>query len=545
MRTRPSCRAWDEWLTNGDGLRRQLIIIARDRLAIVAADGVFSYQDLAATSTSVADVLKEGRDLAEARIAFLVPPSFAFVAVQHGIWRAGGIAVPLAVSHPPAELDHVVRDSGASIVVGSGRQADALAEIATRHGARFIRTPDLLAGNGDSPRFAENGDSPGFSENGDRSDSAQSVDSAGLPKNGDSPRFLETGTVPVIAAERRAMILYTSGTTGKPKGVVMTHGNIAAQMASLIEAWEWTSEDRALSVLPLHHVHGLINVVGCALAAGASCEILPQFETEPTWERLASGDVTVFSAVPTIYHRLIASWNAAPPGVQRMRSEGARRVRLMMSGSAALPRMILDRWREITGHTLLERYGMTELGMALSNPLHGERRPGLVGTPLPGVEVRMVDDELEVRGPGVFREYWQRPRETAEAFHDGWFRTGDVAGIEDGAYRLLGRRSVDIIKTGGFKVSALEIEEALREHPSIGDCSVTAAPDEEWGERIEATVELRTGCDLTLAELQEWSRSRLARYKIPRRLYITTALPRNAMGKVVKTRAVPDGTKPA
>ena len=507
---------------------------------------MFSYQDLAATSASVADVLTEiAGSLNEARVAFLVPPSFAFVAVQHGIWRAGGIAVPLAVSHPPAELDHVVRDSGASIVVGSGRQAEALAEIATRYGARFIRTPDLLAGNGDSPPFAENGDSPGFSENGDRSDFSQSVDSAGFPKKGDSPPFLETGTVPVFSAGRRAMILYTSGTTGKPKGVVTTHGNIAAQMASLIDAWEWTSEDRALSVLPLHHVHGLINVVGCALAAGASCEILPQFETEPAWERLASGDVTVFSAVPTIYHRLIASWDAAPARMQRARSEGARQVRLMMSGSAALPRKTLDRWREITGHTLLERYGMTELGMALSNPLHGERRPGFVGTPLPGVEVRLVDDELEVRGPGVFREYWQRPDETTQAFHEGWFRTGDMAEIDSGAYRLLGRRSVDIIKTGGFKVSALEIEDALREHPSIADCSVTGAPDEEWGERIEVTVELRRDCDLTLGDLQEWSRSRLARYKIPRRLYITTALPRNSLGKVVKTAAVADGTNPA
>jgi malonyl-CoA/methylmalonyl-CoA synthetase len=525
-------------------LRRQWTI-ARDRLAIVAADGVFSYQDLAATSASVADVLTERGDLADARVAFLVPPSFAFVAVQQGIWRAGGIAVPLAVSHPPAELDHVVRDSGASIVVGSGRQAEALAEIATRHAARFIRTPDLLAGNGDSPPFPENGDSPGFRQKGDRRDSSQNKDSVGFREKGDSPRFPETGTVPLFPPDRRAMILYTSGTTGKPKGVVTTHANIAAQMASLIKAWEWTSEDRALSVLPLHHVHGLINVVGCALAAGASCEILPQFETEPAWERLASGDVTVFSAVPTIYHRLTASWDAAPARMQRARSEGAGRVRLMMSGSAALPRKTLDRWREITGHVLLERYGMTELGMVLSNPLHGERRPGFVGTPLPGVDVRMVDDELEVRGPGVFREYWQRPDETAAAFHDGWFRTGDVAAVEHGAYRLLGRRSVDIIKTGGFKVSALEIEDTLREHPSIAECSVTAAPDEEWGERVEVTVELRKDRDLTLGELQEWSRSRLARYKIPRRLYITTALPRNALGKIVKTSAVSDGTKPA
>jgi malonyl-CoA/methylmalonyl-CoA synthetase len=328
-------------------------------------------------------------------------------------------------------------------------------------------------------------------------------------------------------------MLYTSGTTGKPKGVVTTHANLAAQIGSLLEAWEWTADDRTLLVLPLHHVHGLINVVGCALAAGASCEILPQFETEPAWERLASGDITVFTAVPTIYHRLIASWDAAPPTIQRARTAGARRVRLMMSGSAALPRTTLDRWREITGHTLLERYGMTELGMALSNPLHGERRPGFVGAPLPGVDVRLVDGELQVRGAGVFLEYWRRPEETRAAFDDGWFRTGDVAVLEHGAYRLLGRSSVDIIKTGGFKVSALEIEEAIRQHPAVGDCAVIGEPDEEWGERVVALIELKHGATLALDELQGWIKPRLAPYKVPRALRCGP-LPRNAMGKVIK-----------
>jgi malonyl-CoA/methylmalonyl-CoA synthetase len=274
-------------------------------------------------------------------------------------------------------------------------------------------------------------------------------------------------------------------------------------------------------------------VLGCALAAGASCEILPQFETEPAWERLASGEITVFSAVPTIYHRLIGSWDAAPPALQRARSDGARRARLMMSGSAALPKTTMDRWRQITGHTLLERYGMTELGMVLSNPLHGERRPGFVGMPLPGVDVRLVDDEIQVRGPGVFLEYWGRPAETREAFDGTWFRTGDVAVVEGGAYRLLGRRSVDIIKTGGYKVSALEIEEAIRDHPAVADCAVAGEPDEEWGERIMAAVELRPGCALALDELQAWIRPRLAPYKIPRGLRCGP-LPRNAMGKVIK-----------
>ncbi|HEX6464837.1 MAG TPA: acyl-CoA synthetase [Vicinamibacterales bacterium] len=471
--------------------------IPADRLAIIAADGVFSHLDLAETADRVACALRTtgaapGADLAEARVAFLVPPSFAHVVISRAIWLAGGIAVPLAVSHPPAELEHVIRDSQASIVVGSGWKAEALEAISVSVGARFLRTPDLIA-----------------------------QDVPHLPKV-------------TISPDRRALIVYTSGTTGKPKGVVTTHGNVAAQIASLLEAWEWTSDDRALLVLPLHHVHGIINVLGCAIAAGAACEMLPQFDVEAAWERLASGEVTVFSAVPTIYTRLIDSWQGAPAHVRRARSAGAGRARLMMSGSAALPIGTLDRWREITGHTLLERYGMTEIGMALSNPLHGERRPGFVGGPLPGVDVRLVEGELEVRGPGVFCEYWGRPEETHASFHDGWFRTGDTAVVEGGAYRLLGRTNTDIIKTGGFKVSALEIEAALREHPLIRDCAVVGIPDSDWGERVCAAVEVIENATLPSGELQQWLKARLAAYKVPKSILAVDDLPRNAMSKVVK-----------
>jgi malonyl-CoA/methylmalonyl-CoA synthetase len=177
---------------------------------------------------------------------------------------------------------------------------------------------------------------------------------------------------------------------------------------------------------------------------------------------------------------------------------------------------------------------MTETGMILSNPLHGERRPGTVGTPLPGVEVRLADGEIEVRGPGVFSEYWRRPDETRDAFNDGWFRTGDVAVIEGGAYRLLGRSSTDIIKTGGYKVSALEIEDAVRDHPAVADCAVIGAPDDEWGQLVRAFVELRAGAALTLDDLRETLRARLAPYKLPRDLQLVDSLPRNAMGKVNK-----------
>jgi malonyl-CoA/methylmalonyl-CoA synthetase len=250
-------------------------------------------------------------------------------------------------------------------------------------------------------------------------------------------------------------------------------------------------------------------------------------------------------AVPTIYRKLIAAWDAAPDERRRSWSAGSAGLRLMVSGSAALPVQTLERWRDISGHTLLERYGMTELGMVLSNPLHGERRPGFVGTPLPGVEVRLVDDvgqpvpagtpgEIEVRGGGVFLEYWGRPEATREAFRDGWFRTGDMAVLEHGGYRMLGRTSVDIIKTGGYKVSALEIEEVLRTHPDVAECAVVGLEDLEWGERVAVAVELREGRSLDLETLKSWARERLAPYKIPRQLRVVSGLPRNAMGKVTK-----------
>jgi malonyl-CoA/methylmalonyl-CoA synthetase len=220
-------------------------------------------------------------------------------------------------------------------------------------------------------------------------------------------------------------------------------------------------------------------------------------------------------------------------------------MRLMMSGSAALPRTMLDRWKEITGHVLLERYGMTEVGMALSNPLHGERRPGFVGQPLPGVSARVVEGELQLKGPGVFSEYWRQPDCTRDAFVDGWFRTGDAAVVEDGSFRLLGRSSVDILKTGGHKISALEIEEVLRTHSAIAECVVVGVDDVEWGQRVCCAAELVPGTSLDLDELKDWARPRLAPYKIPRDLACVVQLPRNAMGKVVKAEVARLFVRPA
>jgi malonyl-CoA/methylmalonyl-CoA synthetase len=473
------------------------------RIAIISDGRRYSYEELDEASRRVAGaLLGDNEDLNQTRVAFLVSPGFAYAAVQRGIWRAGGVAVPLAVSHPPAELEYVICDAAASVVVADAAFRDVAAPLARAARARFLAADTAL----------------------------RAAPSDGLPH---------------LGSNRRAMIIYTSGTTGRPKGVVSTHEIIGSQIASLVNAWGWTPADHLLLVLPLHHVHGIINGLGCALAVRAVCEMPARFDASEVWQRLGSGEVTIFTAVPTIYHRLIAAWDDAPPDVQRRWTDGVAALRLMMSGSAALPVQTLERWREISGHTLLERYGMTEIGMALSNPLQGERRPGSVGVPLPSVEVRLVDEsgievpegsagELEVRGPTVFLEYWQRADETDAAFRDGWFRTGDVAVREDGSYRLLGRTSVDIIKTGGFKVSALEIEEVLRTHPAILECAVVGIGDAEWGERVSAAVELRPGAGLSLGELQNWAKERLAPYKIPRALQPVAALPRNAMGKVTK-----------
>ncbi len=474
--------------------------------AITDVKGSYTYDALLDASARVAAALLGARrDLEEAPVVFLAAPGFAWAAMQWGIWRAGGMAVPLPLNAPVPEIEYLLDDAGPITTMFDAAQQNPLAEVAAKR-----RIPALL-----------------FSE-------ANASSKVPLPQ---------------IENDRRALMLYTSGTTAHPKGVVTTHAQIKAQITSLIEAWEWSASDVTLLCLPLHHVHGIINVLSCALWAGAVCELLPRFDAEAVWERIASGRLSVFMAVPTIYTKLIEAWDAGSPERQALLSRACRQLRLMVSGSAALPNSVLERWRKISGHTLLERYGMTEVGMALSNPLRGERVPGAVGTPLPGVEVRLVDEagspvaagrpgEIEVRGPGVFKEYWNKPEATRQAFREGWFRTGDMAVIENGFYRILGRTSVDIIKTGGHKVSALEIEEVLREHPSISECAVVGVPDPTWGERVGTAVVLRQGHSLPLESLREWAGARLASHRLPSRLLVLDALPRNAMGKVTKPAVV-------
>jgi malonyl-CoA/methylmalonyl-CoA synthetase len=464
---------------------------------------VHTYQNLLDLSEVLAcALLRNSEDLNEARVALLVPAGFDYVAAQWAIWRAGGIKVPICLSATEPEWEYALRDAGASTVMADATISARIGPLCRRLGVHLLEI--------------------------DRITSAPAR------------------TLPVIAPKRRAMIVYTSGTTSKPKGVVTTHANIQAQIESLVEAWKWSAADRIPLFLPMHHVHGITNVTLCALWAGALIEPFARFDLPVILDRVRADAYTLFMAVPTIYVKLIQALEAASPGDREAMAGSFARIRLMVSGSAALPASVHERWTALTGQKLLERYGMTEIGMALSNPYDGERRPGMVGQPLPGVVVRLKSEsgvtvtgenepgEIQVRGPGVFRMYWNRPVVSTESFDDGWFRTGDMAVVERGYYRILGRLSVDIIKSGGYKLSALEIETTLLEHPHIRECAVIGVPDDTWGETVAVAVVLRDGATLDIDSLRNWCRNRLSVYKIPKRLLIAQELPRNAMGKLTK-----------
>jgi malonyl-CoA/methylmalonyl-CoA synthetase len=493
---------------SADG-RADLIARARahgSRVAVVDAGGEHRFDVLLARSVAIAQSLRGTANWREGRpVPLLVEPDARWPAALFAIWQAGGVAVPLGLHQPGPELERLLQDLDAEVAVVS---ADLRCRLES-HGVELVAAEPTNATNAEA-----------------------------LPADG-------VRSAAALDAAAPALVVYTSGSTGGPKGVVLRHGNLEAQIDSLAAAWEWSADDRILQLLPLHHVHGIVNVVLSALSAGACCEMAGSFDAESVWERLASGEITLLMAVPTIYRRLIETWRAAPRESRGAWSRGARGLRLAVSGSAALPASLFEAWEEIAGTPPLERYGMTETGMLLSNPLHGERVPGTVGSPLPNVEVRFRDGgepcdggregELEVRGPGVFSGYWRRPEVTAAAFsEDGWFRTGDQARREPGRYRLLGRRDVDIIKSGGFKISALEVEEALRSHPGIVECAVVGSADQEWGEAVSAAVIARDPA-LDLDEVRRWSKERLSPYKAPTRLRLVDGLPRNALGKVLKT----------
>lgn len=453
------------------------------------------------------------------RVALFVSPGPTFLAAFFGALAAGRVVVVLSPLHPAPETTFFCEDAGVRTVLASRALLDMTAPIAA--GREVLVIEDVCNAPTDE------------------------APADGAPAELDAP------------PDTPALQLYTSGTTGRPKGAVITHGNLAVQQRLVAEAWGFTRDDTLLHALPLHHMHGLAIALLTAVGAGARVRMLDftgrSFDAARVWDEMR--DATVLMAVPSMYHRLFAAFDAADSGTRARWAAAARSLRLATSGSAALPVTLAERWRELTGKIPLERFGMTEIGVGITNPLDGPRVPGHVGLPLPTVEARVVDDEgrdaasgeLWIRGPSVFAGYHARPEETARAFAadpDGgapWFRTGDTVTRNPDAgahapYRILGRTSVDILKSGGYKLSALEIEEALREHPAVGEVAVVGVPDEAWGDRVVACVLTRE--PVSAEALREHTRARLAPYKIPKDFIFMDDLPRNPVGKVVKPALV-------
>lgn len=476
-------------------------------IALQAGNDDWTYAALHHRIASAASGFLDGRaDLEEERVAFFMPASVDYVTTLIGVWRAGGIAVPLNIAAAVPELEHVLTCAQVTrLIVSSTTPQDALValrKLCATLNVKVIAVDDLLTD--------------------------------------------KIVPMPTLAPERRAMMLFTSGTTNKPKGVVSTHKNIRAQITTLVQAWAWQTDDSIPLFLPLHHIHGIINVLCCGLWTGARVTLFARFDMETVLSEVEHGKYTVFMAVPTIYVKIIHYLESIDAPKREAICAGFRNMRLNISGSAACPVKLYQQWQSLTDQTLLERYGMTEIGMGLSNPYDGERRAGAVGIALPGVEAELFDDagtiiqaedtpgEIRIRGDNVFLEYWGNPKATEESFDDGWFRTGDVAVRENGYFRIMGRSSVDIIKSGGYKLSALEIEGTLLTHDKIAECAVVGIDDDTWGEAVTAFVVLKSGQALELKELKAWCESRMSPYKIPKKLRLMELLPRNAMGKVMK-----------
>ncbi|MCY4518396.1 MAG: AMP-binding protein [Acidimicrobiaceae bacterium] len=448
------------------------------------------------------------------RVLMSGPSSTRLVAAHAALAGIGAVVVPLNGAYRADEVRNVVTDC---------RPAAALIEDVGSPGEweQWITSadPTVLTDRFDAAGL---GDIEG--------EGSAAVDLAAGNLDVAEQARVRTSTEP-------ALIGYTSGTTGLPKGAVLSHANLLASVRALEMAWRWTSDDVLVLALPLFHMHGLGVGLHGTLTVGARAVLLPTFDPDDVFDAIAEHRATMFFGVPTMYSRLVASPRAAELSA----------LRLCVSGSAPMPAELHDAVREASGQHVIERYGMTETVMLVSNPHDEPRRAGTVGFPLPGVEVRLdaldANDgerdpmagagatEILVRGPNVFSGYWERPDDNAASFDDGWFRTGDLGVWDDGYLRIVGRAK-ELIICGGFNVYPREVEEAIASHPDVIECAVGGEPDPEWGEVVVAYVVAER--DFDDDELKEYVGERLAYYKRPRRTYRIAALPRNALGKLLR-----------
>jgi len=441
-------------------------------------NGWVNGDDLRRRTVDVAARLSGGGLRSGDRVILGAGSSIDFVCVHAACLGLGAIVVPTSPAYGRDELAHVVADA-----------APTMAIVEDDEQAQFIAEAD------------------------------GSVVVGGLDVEFDP---ISTNW-PVAEASRPAMIGYTSGTTGRPKGAVLSHANLLAGVNSLVLSWRWTSDDRLVLSLPLFHMHGLGVGLHGTLSVGASAVLQKRFEPDAVIDAIADHRATLFFGVPTMYHRL----------AQSARAGELARLRLMVCGSAAMPAELHARMFDLTQLKVLERYGMTETVMLVSNPYGGERRGGSVGLPLPGVELRLVGEppEVQVRGPNVFSAYWGNRSATADAFDGDWFRTGDLGSVDDAGYLSIVGRSKELIISGGMNIYPREVEDAVRTHPDVSDVAVVGTASAEWGELVTAYV---TGQPLSLVDLRVHLDGSLAAYKQPRLLHLVGELPRNALGKVQK-----------
>ncbi|MFF1642438.1 acyl-CoA synthetase [Streptomyces sp. NPDC058246] len=487
-----------------------------ERSALRFGDRSLTYAELAASAGELAARLGGAR-----RVAVWATPTLETAVAVVAALLAGVPAVPLNPKSGEGELGHILGDSAPSVV---------------------------LAGRGD--------ELPESVEGLERIDvEVYGTGAVTVP----TPEADPAGPADLASPDDPALIVYTSGTTGPPKGAVLPRRSIASTLDALADAWQWTGDDVLVHGLPLFHVHGLILGILGPLRRGGSVRHLGRFSAEGVARELNDGATMLFG-VPTMYHRLA---EALTEDVELAKALG--RARLLVSGSAALPVHDHERITAATGRRVVERYGMTETLMITSVRADGEPRPGTVGVPLPGVDLRLVEEdgttiaaydadgtptgaydgesvgEIQVRGPNLFTAYLNRPEATAAAFtEDGWFRTGDMAVIDpDGSVRIVGRKATDLIKSGGYKIGAGEIENALLEHPAVREAAVTGEPDDDLGERIVAWIVPGDPKSPPSAdELADHVARRLAPHKRPRTVRFLASLPRNDMGKILK-RALP------